>query len=121
MYCENHDVVGCTSCIALDHRSCSDVHLIPDVIDNLLSKSDAGKMDRKLQDMKMTMKEIKTNREALIERLIKSKTEAENEIKDFGKEMETLLKSLEKESLKEIEEQFRQKKLQLEEKKRSRR
>ncbi|XP_045196109.2 transcription intermediary factor 1-alpha-like isoform X1 [Mercenaria mercenaria] len=62
MYCENHDVVGCTSCIALDHRSCSDVHLIPDVIDNLLSKSDAGKMDRKLQDMKMTMKEIKTKR-----------------------------------------------------------
>ncbi|XP_053396820.1 uncharacterized protein LOC123551322 isoform X2 [Mercenaria mercenaria] len=48
---------------------------------------------------------------------MKSKTEAENEIKDFGKEMETLLKSLEKESLKEIEEQFRQKKLQLEEEK----
>ncbi|XP_053396827.1 uncharacterized protein LOC128556286 [Mercenaria mercenaria] len=117
MYCENHDVVGCTSCIALDHRSCSDVHLIPDVIDNLHSKSDAGKIHQKLQDMKMTMKEIKTNREALIQRLCKSKTEAENEIRDFGKVMETLLKSLQKESLKEIEEQFRQMKLQLEEEK----
>ncbi|XP_053390775.1 uncharacterized protein LOC128553627 [Mercenaria mercenaria] len=65
----------------------------------------------------MAMNAIKSSREALIQRLSKSKTEAKNEIRDFRKAMETLLKSLEKESLKEIEEQFRQMKLQLEEEK----
>ncbi|XP_053390771.1 uncharacterized protein LOC128553623 [Mercenaria mercenaria] len=65
----------------------------------------------------MAMNEIKSSRETLIQRLSKSKTEAENEIRNVRMAMETLLNSLEKESLKEIEEQFRQMKLQLEEEK----
>ncbi|XP_053390768.1 uncharacterized protein LOC128553620 [Mercenaria mercenaria] len=103
MYCGNHDEVGCTTCMALNHRSCADVQSIPDIVDSKFQTTDVDKIHQKLQDLKIMMEKIMNTRQRLIEELKKSKTEAVMAIKDFRKEMETILEQLENESIKELE------------------
>ncbi|XP_053396826.1 uncharacterized protein LOC128556285 [Mercenaria mercenaria] len=106
MYCGNHDEVCCTTCMALNHRSCADVQSIPDIVDCRLQLTDVDKIYQNMQGMKMKMKEIINTRQTLIEDLKKSKTEAIMEIKDFRKNMGTILEQLEKESIRELEMKF---------------
>ncbi|XP_053390784.1 uncharacterized protein LOC128553634 [Mercenaria mercenaria] len=106
MYCGNHDEVGCTTCMALNHRSCADVQSIPDIVSSKFQTTDVDKIHQKLQDLKMMMAKTMNIRQRLIEDLKKSKTEAVMAIKDFRKEMETILEQLEKESIKELEMKF---------------
>ncbi|XP_053390786.1 uncharacterized protein LOC128553636 [Mercenaria mercenaria] len=106
MYCGNHDEVGCTTCMALSHRTCADVQSIPDIVDSKFPTTDVDKIHQKLQDLKMMMEKTMNIRQRLIEDLKKSKTEAVMAIKDFRKEMETILEQLEKESIKELEMKF---------------
>ncbi|XP_045195183.2 uncharacterized protein LOC123550845 [Mercenaria mercenaria] len=109
MYCGNHDVVGCTSCMALHHRNCTDVQLVSDVVETMLKKTDADETHQKLREKNMAMEKIKTSREALLEELNKSKTDAVNEIKAFREEMETMLRNMEKESVKEVDKEYQNK------------
>ncbi|XP_053390770.1 uncharacterized protein LOC128553622 [Mercenaria mercenaria] len=113
MYCGNHDEVGCTTCMALNHRSCADVQSIPDIVESKFQTTDVDKIHQKLQDLKMMMEEIIKIRQRLIENLKKSKTRAVMAIKDFRKEMETILDKLEKESIKELEMNFIEKESKL--------
>ncbi|XP_045196117.2 E3 ubiquitin-protein ligase TRIM33-like, partial [Mercenaria mercenaria] len=106
MYCGNHDEVGCTTCMALNHRSCADVQSIPDIVDSKCQTTDVDKIHQKLQDIKMMMEKIMKSKQRLIEDLKKSKTEAVMAIKDFRKDIETILEQLEKESIKELEMKF---------------
>ncbi|XP_053390787.1 uncharacterized protein LOC128553637 [Mercenaria mercenaria] len=119
MYCGNHDEVGCTTCMALNHRSCADVQSIPDIVDGKF-QTDVDKIHQKLQDLKVMMEKIMNARQRLIEDLKKSKTEAVMAIKDFRKDMETILDQLEKESIKELEMKFKEEQSKLlEEKKKA--
>ncbi|XP_045196111.1 transcription intermediary factor 1-alpha-like [Mercenaria mercenaria] len=106
MYCGNHDEVGCTTCMALNHRSCADVQSIPDIVDSKFQTTDVDKIHQTLQDIKMMIEKIIKSKQRLIEDLKKSKTEAVMAIKDFRKDMETILEQLEKESIKELEMKF---------------
>ncbi|XP_053379874.1 uncharacterized protein LOC128546142 [Mercenaria mercenaria] len=102
MYCENHDVVGCTTCMALNHRSCKDVQSIPDVIETTYQRADVDTTVQRLLDTKTTMAKMKESRETLL----KSKTKAINAIKKYRQEMEMLLENMEKESIMEVEKKF---------------
>ncbi|XP_053390782.1 E3 ubiquitin-protein ligase TRIM33-like, partial [Mercenaria mercenaria] len=113
MYCGNHDEVGCTTCMALNHRSCAEVLSIPDIVDSKFQTTDVDKIHQKLQHLKMFMEEIIKTRQRLIKDLKKSKTGAVMAIKDFRKEMETILDKLEKESVKELEMNFTEKESKL--------
>ncbi|XP_053398370.1 transcription intermediary factor 1-alpha-like [Mercenaria mercenaria] len=113
IYCGNHDEVGCTTCMALNHRSCADVQSIPDTVDSKFQTTDVDKIHQKLQDLKIMMEKIMNTRQRLIEDLKKSKTEAVMAIKDFRKEMEIIFEQLEKESIKELEIRFIEKKSKL--------
>ncbi|XP_053396144.1 uncharacterized protein LOC128556158 [Mercenaria mercenaria] len=106
MYCGNHDVVGCTSCMALHHRNCTDVQLVSDVVKTMFKKTDADEAHLKLREKNMAMEKIKTSREALLEELNKSKTDAVNELKAFRAEMETMLQKMEKESIREVDKEY---------------
>ncbi|XP_053396819.1 uncharacterized protein LOC128556284 [Mercenaria mercenaria] len=120
MYCGNHDEVGCTTCMALNHRSCADVQSIPDIVDSKFPTTDVDKIHQKMQDLKIMMEKIMNTRQRLIEELKKSKTEAVMSIKNFRREMETILEQLEKESIKELEMKFiKEESKLLEEKKKS--
>ncbi|XP_053390774.1 uncharacterized protein LOC128553626 [Mercenaria mercenaria] len=106
MYCGIHDEVGCTTCMALNHRSCADVQSIPDIVDSKFQTTDVDKVHQKMQDLKIMMEKIMNTRQRLIEGLKYSKKEAVIAIKDLRKEMETILEQLEKESIKELEMKF---------------
>ncbi|XP_045163267.2 uncharacterized protein LOC123527703 [Mercenaria mercenaria] len=106
MYCENHDVVGCTTCMALNHRSCKDVHSIPDVIETTFQRLDVDTTVQKLLDTKTTMTKMKESKKIFLQELLKSKTKAINAIKKYRREMEILLENMEKESIMEVEKKF---------------
>ncbi|XP_045163268.2 uncharacterized protein LOC123527704 [Mercenaria mercenaria] len=106
MYCENHDVVGCTTCMALNHRSCKDVQSIPDVIDTKFQRLDVDTTVQRLLDTKITMTKMKESREIFLQKLLKSKSTTINAIKKYRQEMEMLLENMEKESIKEVEKKF---------------
>ncbi|XP_053396147.1 uncharacterized protein LOC128556159 [Mercenaria mercenaria] len=106
MYCCNHDLVGCTSCMALHHRNCTDVQLVSDVVETRFKKTDADETHQNLREKKLAIEKIKTSREALLEEMNKSKTDAVNEIKAFRAEMETMIRNMEKESIKEVEKEY---------------
>ncbi|XP_053396142.1 uncharacterized protein LOC128556155 isoform X2 [Mercenaria mercenaria] len=106
MYCGNHEVVGCTSCMALHHRNCTDVQLVSDVVETMFKKTDVDETNLKLREKNIAMEKIKTSREALLEELNKSKTDAVNEIEAFRADMETMLRNMEKESIKEVNKEY---------------
>ncbi|XP_045195966.2 uncharacterized protein LOC123551249 [Mercenaria mercenaria] len=120
LYCGNHDEAGCTTCMALNHRSCADVQSIPDIIDSTFQTTDVDKIHKKLQDMKIKMEKIMKTRQRLIEDLKKSQMKVVMAIKDFRKDLETILEQLEKESITELEMKFIEEKSKLlEEKKKA--
>ncbi|XP_053396725.1 uncharacterized protein LOC128556264 [Mercenaria mercenaria] len=67
--------------------------------------------------MKIKMEKIMKTRQRLIEDLKKSKTEVVMAIKDFRKDMETIIEQLEKESIKELEMKFIEEESKLQEEK----
>ncbi|XP_053382667.1 E3 ubiquitin-protein ligase TRIM33-like [Mercenaria mercenaria] len=117
MYCGNHDVVGCTSCMALSHRSCTDVQLVPDIINTVFKKEDADDTSLKLQDKIKQLEKIIQTRLSLLKELKGSKAEAITAITDFIKELEVILQNLKKKSLNEVEEEYHKTKSMLEEEK----
>ncbi|XP_053382666.1 uncharacterized protein LOC123540242 [Mercenaria mercenaria] len=117
MYCGNHDVVGCTNCMALTHRSCKDVQLIPDIINTIFKKEDADAITLKLQDKIKQLEKIIQTRLSLLKELKDSKAEAITAIANFIKKLELVLQNLKKESIKEVEEHYHKRDCMLEEEK----
>ncbi|XP_045180711.2 uncharacterized protein LOC123539992 [Mercenaria mercenaria] len=117
MYCGTHDVVGCTSCMVLTHRSCTDVQLIPEIINTIFKKEDAGAISLKLQEKIKQLEKIISTRLSLIEELKDSKAEAITAIANFIKEMELILQNLKKESMYEVKEEYHKRERMLEEEK----
>ncbi|XP_053394938.1 uncharacterized protein LOC123524337 isoform X2 [Mercenaria mercenaria] len=115
MYCGTHDVVGCSSCMTLEHRSCTDVQLISDIAETMFKKTDVDELNLTLKEKKSEVEKVKTSRQALLEELNESKTKAVNVIKAYREEMETILQNLETESIKEVENEFKTKEAMLQE------
>ncbi|XP_053397526.1 uncharacterized protein LOC128556416 isoform X2 [Mercenaria mercenaria] len=103
MYCKDHDEVGCTTCMALDHRSCINVHSIPDDIDSLFEASDIKDISQNLQRSKEAFLNITQKKDALLEGLNSSKTEANTAVDDSRKEIVAIVDSLANKSKEEIE------------------
>ncbi|XP_045173789.2 uncharacterized protein LOC123535264 [Mercenaria mercenaria] len=106
MYCENHDVVGCTICITQEHRACTDVRSIQDEIGKLFRQSDFEKVCQNLRGKKSGIEKSKEAKITLLDELSKSKDEAVKSIQDFRKELELCLEKLEEESIKKVEKEF---------------
>ncbi|XP_053394937.1 E3 ubiquitin-protein ligase TRIM33-like [Mercenaria mercenaria] len=106
LYCRTHDVVCCTSCMALEHTSCTGVQLISDFAKTMFKKKDVDELNLTLKEKKSEVEKIKMSRETLLEELKESKTNAFNAIKAYREEMETILQHLETESIKEVEKEF---------------
>ncbi|XP_045182805.2 uncharacterized protein LOC123541411 [Mercenaria mercenaria] len=119
MYCGNHDVVGCTSCMALTHRSCTDIQRIYNIINTVFKNEDADATSLKLQDKIKQLEKIISTRLSLLKELKDSKVEAISKIANFVKEMETIIQNLKKESINEVEEEYQKKESMLEEEKKT--
>ncbi|XP_053392064.1 E3 ubiquitin-protein ligase TRIM71-like [Mercenaria mercenaria] len=57
MYCEAHDMVYCTMCIATEHRSCDDVNKIEDKLESCVNQTE---IHRVLDETKNALETIKT-------------------------------------------------------------
>ncbi|XP_053389657.1 uncharacterized protein LOC128545972 [Mercenaria mercenaria] len=97
--------------------SCTDVQLIPDIINTVFKKEDADAITLKLQDKIKQLEKIISTRLSLLKELKNSKTEAITAIANFIREMELILQNLKKESINEVEEEYHKKECMLEEEK----
>ncbi|XP_053384937.1 uncharacterized protein LOC123536972 [Mercenaria mercenaria] len=60
IYCRNHDVVCCTVCIALDHRSCEGVEFIPKIATKeLLGSKERTEVETSLVDIRRELDRMK--------------------------------------------------------------
>ncbi|XP_045193522.2 uncharacterized protein LOC123549464 [Mercenaria mercenaria] len=63
MYCALHDLVCCTVCIAMDHRSCKGVHYIPDIASEL-SENENSTVAAALTKVRKEMNFLKSNKDS---------------------------------------------------------
>ncbi|XP_053397528.1 uncharacterized protein LOC123552035 isoform X1 [Mercenaria mercenaria] len=114
MYCKDHDEVGCTTCMALNHRLCRNVHSIPDDIDVLLETTDIKEINQTLQRSKGAFEDIQKNKRVLLKDLDSSKKEADTAIEHASEEFIALVKNLERKSKEDVENVYQTSKTRVE-------
>ncbi|XP_053402973.1 uncharacterized protein LOC128558139 [Mercenaria mercenaria] len=106
MYCQNHDDVGCGTCIAENHRLCKDISYIPEFLrDN--KSADSSEIQ---QILKLTAKSMTERHEGFKQekqRVVKSRVKLLESVKKFRKEINDRLDELEKNTEEDIEEKYK--------------
>ncbi|XP_060582342.1 uncharacterized protein LOC132738766 [Ruditapes philippinarum] len=103
MYCENHDVVGCSTCMAVDHRSCQGRFYISEYITNDVT---IDPIEEELKSCEKTLDENQTFFQRNKERLLKEKSSLLEDIKGLREKINTRLDKLEKKILREVNNVF---------------
>ncbi|XP_060566627.1 uncharacterized protein LOC132725508 [Ruditapes philippinarum] len=114
MYCADHDDVACATCIAIKHRTCQNIHSVPDEVNDLCKEIDADKTNIELIRIKTKIEEAEKVKKLLIKELNAQKAKATDSIRQFRKEMELILDTLEKATLKSLDEKYNNGKEKLE-------
>ncbi|KAL4224417.1 hypothetical protein ACF0H5_017869 [Mactra antiquata] len=109
MYCKKHNVVGCSTCISKDHRSCPDsqIYSIPEMINTLFNLSNSKQTQSLLKDLMNSMSSISDSKDDQLATLIKARNEALKEITKFQKALETAVKKAAEISKKELENTYK--------------
>ncbi|XP_060567398.1 E3 ubiquitin-protein ligase TRIM33-like [Ruditapes philippinarum] len=103
MYCQNHDNVGCSTCMAVDHRLCKDTFYIPEFIQNNSYQVESRDIQAKLKEITKTLEKQADRFKQDKQRLLKRKAEILAFIRKFRQEINDHLDKLEKSSINEIE------------------
>ncbi|XP_060600984.1 uncharacterized protein LOC132754385 [Ruditapes philippinarum] len=103
MYCQNHDNVGCSTCMAVDHRLCKDTFYIPEFIQNNTYQVESRDLQTKLKEIAKTLEKQVDKFKLDKQRLLKRKAEILADIRKFRQEINDQLDKLEKSSIDEIE------------------
>ncbi|XP_060605724.1 uncharacterized protein LOC132758185 [Ruditapes philippinarum] len=103
MYCQNHDNVGCSTCMAVDHRLCKDTFYIPEFIKNNTYQVNSRDIQTKLKEIAKTLEKQADRFKQDKQRLLKRKAEILADIRKFRQEINDHLDKLEKSSIDEIE------------------
>ncbi|XP_060573283.1 uncharacterized protein LOC132731173 [Ruditapes philippinarum] len=114
MYCADHDDIACATCIAIKHRTCQHIHSVPDEVDDLCKEIDADKTNIELIRIKTKLEGAERAKKRLVKELDAQKDKAVESIRQFRKEMEGILDTLEKATLKSLEEKYKNGKEKLE-------
>ncbi|XP_060608515.1 uncharacterized protein LOC132760543 [Ruditapes philippinarum] len=103
MYCQNHDSIGCSTCMAVDHRLCKDTFYIPEFIQNNTYQVESRDIQTKLKEIAKTLKKQADKFKQDKQRLLRRKAELLADIRKFRQEINDHLDKLEKSSIDEIE------------------
>ncbi|XP_060565229.1 uncharacterized protein LOC132724392 isoform X3 [Ruditapes philippinarum] len=114
MYCADHDDVACATCIAVKHRTCQHIHSVPDEVDDLCKEIVADETNIELIRIKTKLEGAKRAKKLLVKELDAQKDKAVESIRQVRKEMEGILDTLEKATLKTLEEKYKNAKEKLE-------
>ncbi|XP_053373194.1 uncharacterized protein LOC123531368 isoform X2 [Mercenaria mercenaria] len=106
MYCQNHDDVGCYTCMAVDHRSCQDVFYIPEYVRDNDTTTDSADVQKEMQGVADELKRQLDKYQREVKRLFKRKEEEVEKIKAFRIQIDRRLDVVEKESIDEIEKKY---------------
>ncbi|XP_060583855.1 uncharacterized protein LOC132740018 [Ruditapes philippinarum] len=109
MYCQNHDDVGCTTCMTLEHRNCTSIRVISEVIDAVYQQKEVKQTLQKLKTIEVSKETLKERNDKQMQELQKSKKDAIQEIGQHRKVLEQLLADMEKESIQEVDYEFAKK------------
>ncbi|XP_060606535.1 transcription intermediary factor 1-alpha-like [Ruditapes philippinarum] len=107
MYCQNHDNVGCSTCMTIDHRSCKDIFYIPEFIQNKSYQVASREIQTKLKVLARTLAVQANKFQQDKQTLLKRKAELLDDIRKFRQEINDQLDKLEKSSVVEIENKFK--------------
>ncbi|XP_060588525.1 uncharacterized protein LOC132743940 isoform X2 [Ruditapes philippinarum] len=107
MYCANHDAVGCSICLNIDHRSCQDVHYVPTYVQglepSLQTSSLKSQVNATIVKLESLMKRYKDTRGEFDTKRVSSL----KDIQEFRKEINKTLDRLEKASVQNINKQYK--------------
>ncbi|XP_060600979.1 uncharacterized protein LOC132754381 [Ruditapes philippinarum] len=103
MYCKNHDNVGCSTCMAVDHRLCKDTFYIPEFIQNNTYQVESRDIQTKLKEITKTLEKQADRFKQDKQKLLKRKAEILADIRKFRQEINDQLDKLEESSIDEIE------------------
>ncbi|XP_053374059.1 uncharacterized protein LOC123532975 [Mercenaria mercenaria] len=104
MFCQNHDIVGCGTCIAVDHRACQDVFYIPEIV-----KSRANVIPEFLQCMKNIGSKFKEFLKTFSDEVDALKANKQREletVKTFAKKIKEKIKEAERDAITKVEERY---------------
>ncbi|KAL4239012.1 hypothetical protein ACF0H5_003716 [Mactra antiquata] len=109
MYCQSHDVVGCSTCISKDHRSCPDshIHYIPDMIGSLFNLSDSKVIQNQLKQLIASMTALGKSKDEQLEALNVAKDEAVQKIEIFQMALVAAIKKAADLSKKEVNDVYK--------------
>ncbi|XP_053374415.1 E3 ubiquitin-protein ligase TRIM33-like [Mercenaria mercenaria] len=109
MYCQNHDDVGCSTCMAVEHKHCRDTFYIPDFLQNNKGTTASKVINQKLETTEKLLKDQHTNFKQAKKRLLKSKDVCLEEIKEYRKDINQRLDVLEQNSVKAVDAKYKPK------------
>ncbi|XP_045164845.2 transcription intermediary factor 1-alpha-like [Mercenaria mercenaria] len=109
MYCQKHDDVGCSTCIAVDHKLCRDTFYIPDYLRNNKNTSASKIINQKLETSEKLLTDQHENFKREKKYLLKSKHLCLEEIKKYRKDINQRLDVLEQNSVKAVEAKYKPK------------
>ncbi|XP_060586487.1 uncharacterized protein LOC132742178 [Ruditapes philippinarum] len=107
MYCQSHDNVGCSTCMAVDHRLCKDTFYIPEFIQNNTCQVTSVGIQTKLKEIAKTLVQQAEIFKQDKQRLLKRKAELLSDIRKFRQEINDHLDKLEKSSIDVIEDKIK--------------
>ncbi|XP_053373255.1 uncharacterized protein LOC123532090 [Mercenaria mercenaria] len=102
MYCPKHDIVCCTICLAMKHRSCTGVDFIPNVATGSIKSPEKDKVVQSLNTIKQDLQKLKSKKQTELEDLDKARDEIFKYILDFKKRLLERIQQMETESMNDV-------------------
>ncbi|KAL4226867.1 hypothetical protein ACF0H5_014846 [Mactra antiquata] len=104
MFCETHNVIGCSTCISKDHRTCPDneIHSIPEMIGTLFSLSYSKQIQKTLKDLMVSITSIRDAKDVQLATLKEAKIKAIKQVTKFQNALESIVKKVSEKSRKEV-------------------
>ncbi|XP_063400090.1 tripartite motif-containing protein 2-like [Mytilus trossulus] len=101
-YCRSHETPCCKRCIDTDHKKCSDLPALDDIIHDAKSSVAFADIEERLQSLKKFFSEVITEKEENLNKLKVKRETIEKQIRKIRKDINQHLDNLEKEILHKI-------------------
>ncbi|KAL4221401.1 hypothetical protein ACF0H5_019659 [Mactra antiquata] len=110
MYCEEHNEVCCSTCIATNHRTCpkKSIHSIPDMIDTLFKLRDCKQIQSRLRDMMVSLTTLGKSKDDKLKALNDVKNTEIAKVLNFQKALETIIRKAGEATRNEIEGKYKE-------------
>ncbi|XP_045194602.2 uncharacterized protein LOC123550238 [Mercenaria mercenaria] len=107
MYCKNHEDVGCSTCMATEHRLCQEIFYIPNFIQNNARTVNLNNIQQKLETSAKILDEYLEDLQQERQQLLESKADSIEEIRKFRQEINARLDEMEQNSIADLEDRFK--------------